>query len=126
AAVEIHPWGASVDDIERPDQLIFDLDPAENVAFTDLRDSALGLRDRLKKLGFETVVKFTGGKGIHVVMPLKPRAAWKDAKAFARAIAVQMETARPDFYTTNMRKVLRSGRVFLDYLRNDMTATAIA
>ena len=126
AAVEIHPWGATVDDIERPDQLIFDLDPAENVTFEDMKNSAFELRDRLKTLGFVTFVKFTGGKGIHVVAPLKPRAAWKEAKAFARAIAVQMEVGRPDFYTTNMRKALRSGRIFLDYLRNDMAATAIA
>ncbi|HEY5607528.1 MAG TPA: non-homologous end-joining DNA ligase, partial [Alphaproteobacteria bacterium] len=126
AAVEIHPWGATVDDIEHPDQLIFDLDPAENVTFEDMKNSAFELRDRLKTLDFETFVKFTGGKGIHVVAPLKPRVAWKEAKAFARAIAVQMEVGRPDFYTTNMRKALRSGRIFLDYLRNDMTATAIA
>jgi bifunctional non-homologous end joining protein LigD len=126
AAVEIHPWGATVGAIERPDQLIFDLDPAENVTFAGMKGTAFELRDRLKKLGFETLVKFTGGKGIHVVVPLKPRAAWPEAKAFARALALQMERDRPDFYTTNMRKALRSGRIFLDYLRNDMTSTAIA
>lgn len=126
AALELHPWGSTTADTERPDMLTFDLDPDKGLSFTDLRKAAFDMRDYLGRLGLGAFLKLTGGKGLHVVVPIKPTLEWDEAKAFARALVEVMAADKPDAYTTNVRKVKRRGRVFLDYLRNGKTATAVA
>ena len=124
--LEVHPWGSRAEDVERPDRIIFDLDPAPDVSWTRVVDAAAALRDRLKELGLESFLKTTGGKGLHVVAPLKPDRHWPEVKAFCKAVVTAMERDVPDAYTTIMSKRERDGRIFLDYLRNDRGATAIA
>jgi bifunctional non-homologous end joining protein LigD len=124
--LELHTWGCHADRIERPDQLVFDLDPDPSLGWTEVVATALALRDRLSGLGLDSFVKTTGGKGLHVVAPVSRRTSWDDFKAFSKAVAVQLETAEPRRYTTNPLKVKRRGKIFLDYLRNGRGATAIA
>jgi bifunctional non-homologous end joining protein LigD len=124
--LEIHPWGSHNESIESPDIVIFDLDPDEAIAWETLAQSAKDLRARLKKLGLESFLKHTGGKGLHVVAPIQPQHSWPTVKEFARAIALQMEKAQPDLYVTKMTKAIRKGKIYLDYLRNEREATAIA
>ena len=128
--VEVHPWDSTVKDVEHPDQIIFDLDPDATVPFSLLKRTALALRERLEDLGFSAFPKLTGGKGLHVVVPLKPRgkrgADWKQAKTFARAIAKDFEAADPQHLIAEAGKAKRRGRIFIDYLRNDRMATAVA
>jgi bifunctional non-homologous end joining protein LigD len=124
--LEIHPWGSHNESIESPDIVIFDLDPDEAIAWETLAQSAKDLRARLKKLGLESLLKHTGGKGLHVVAPIQPQHSWPTVKEFARAIALQMEKAQPDLYVTKMTKAIRKGKIYLDYLRNEREATAIA
>lgn len=124
--VEIHLWGARVDAVETPDQVIFDLDPDKGVPIERVRAAALTVRNRLDELGFESFLKTSGGKGFHVVMPLKPKAGWDEIKAFARDFAKAMEQAEPKLYTATLSKQARKGRIFVDYLRNGRGATAIA
>lgn len=124
--LEVHPWGSRADDVERPDRIIFDLDPAPDVNWTRVVDAAAALRDRLKELGLESFLKTTGGKGLHVVAPIRPGREWPEVKTFCKAVVTAMERDEPDAYTTNMSKRERDGRIFLDYLRNDRGSTAIA
>ena len=124
--LELHVWGSRIDDIERPDLLVFDLDPAEDVAWRAVLHAARELRERLDALGLAAFVRTTGGKGLHVVVPLEPRRGWDDVKAFARGVAEAHARAEPRRFTTNMSKAKRGGRIFLDYLRNGRGATAIA
>ena len=124
--LEIHPWGSRNESIESPDRIIFDLDPDEAIAWATLAQSAKDLRARLGKLGLESFLKHTGGKGLHVVAPVQPEHSWPTVKEFSRAIALQMEKAQPDLYVTKMTKAIRKGRIYLDYLRNEREATAIA
>ncbi len=125
-AVEIHPWGASIDAIDYPDRLIFDLDPAPEVPFEALKLAAQDLRQRLKRRGLEADLKVTGGKGVHVTVPLAAKDKWAEVKAFAAAIAAEMVEAAPEAYIATMSKAKRTGKIFIDYFRNDYTATAIA
>ena len=124
--VEIHPWGSTVEHLEQPDRLIFDLDPGDDVPWSAVIDAALEVRHRLNDLGLESFVKTSGGKGLHVVLPIAPRAGWDEAKAFTAAIAEAMAKDDPKRYVAIMSKRARSGRVFVDYLRNGRGATAVA
>jgi bifunctional non-homologous end joining protein LigD len=130
AVVELHPWGAAPGKPDVPERLIFDLDPAPDVAFDTVIAAAKDMRAYLQRLGFTPFVKTTGGKGIHVVIavkgaPKKPL-TWTQAKEFARDVCLQMEREAPERYTTNMSKKVRGGKIFLDFLRNARTATAVA
>lgn len=124
--VEIHVWGATMDAIETPDQIIFDLDPDTGVPIERVREAALTIRRHLDELGFESLLKVSGGKGFHVVLPLKPKADWERVRGFARDFAKAMEQAEPKLYTATLSKKARRGRIFIDYLRNGRGATAIA
>uniref|UniRef100_Q022T8 DNA ligase (ATP) n=1 Tax=Solibacter usitatus (strain Ellin6076) TaxID=234267 RepID=Q022T8_SOLUE len=125
-AVELHPWGASIDSIDYPDRMIFDLDPAPEVPFEALKLAAQDLRKRLQRNGLESSLKCTGGKGLHVTVPLAATDSWSMVKRFAASIADEMVAATPEAYVATMSKAKRTGRIFIDYFRNDYTATAIA
>lgn len=124
--LEIHPWGATVADVHHPDRMIFDFDPDPAISFSAVKKAARDLRARLKKKGLESFVKCTGGKGLHVTVPLKPVHPWAEVKAWAAAMAQEMVAAAPDTYVATMTKSKRAGKIFIDYFRNDYTATAIA
>ncbi|HJW41929.1 MAG TPA: DNA ligase D [Rhizomicrobium sp.] len=126
AVTEIHPWGSKKGDPDSPERIIFDLDPAPDVSFDRVVEGAQELRKRLTKLGLTPFVKTTGGKGLHVVVAIKPGSHWADAKAFAKAVAVRLEEDMPEHYTTTVAKKARSGKIFVDYLRNDRTSTGVA
>lgn len=124
--LEIHPWSVTERTPERPDLIIFDLDPAEGLGFPQVVKAAFEVRDRLKALGLVSFVKTTGGKGLHVVAPIAPELDWKPAKAWARDFSSKMASDSPDSYLIKASKAERVGKIFIDYLRNDVTATAIA
>jgi bifunctional non-homologous end joining protein LigD len=124
--LEMHVWGSRADDIDRPDRLIFDFDPGEGVGWAQVVQGALDVRERLRSGGLESFVKVTGGKGLHVVVPLTPKAPWKDALVFTRTLAEAMAADEPDRYTTTSVKAEREGRIFIDYLRNNREASAVA
>jgi DNA ligase D len=124
--LEIHSWGAMVDRPDRPDRIIFDLDPGEGVGFEAVVTAAHEVRARLGTLGLESFAKTTGGKGLHVVVPIDRRQEWAQAKGFAKAMAEALATAAPDRFVTRIAKSERRGRIFIDYLRNDPTSTAVA
>jgi bifunctional non-homologous end joining protein LigD len=124
--IELHPWGAPVDAIDYPDRMIFDLDPAPELPFEAVKLAAQDLRQHLQSKGLESVLKCTGGKGLHVTVPLAGKNKWPEVKAFAGALADEMVAATPEAYIATMSKAKRSGKIFIDYFRNDYTATAIA
>ncbi|MCL4765132.1 MAG: non-homologous end-joining DNA ligase [Hyphomicrobiaceae bacterium] len=124
--LEIHPWGSRIDRPDRPDRIVFDLDPGEGLAFRDVVAAAHELRAVLAGLDLVAFVRSTGGKGLHVVVPIERRYDWSAVKAFAKGTAQSMAADAPGRFVTKISKALRKGRIFIDYLRNDATATAIA
>lgn len=126
AALEIHPWGSTLADWERPDLITLDLDPGEGTAWEAVLAAAREVRDRLEAAGLAAFVKTSGGKGLHVVAPLRPAADWAAAKAFTKGLAEAMAADSPDAYVATITKSKRRGKILVDYLRNQRGATAVA
>jgi bifunctional non-homologous end joining protein LigD len=124
--LEIHPWGSTEVDLDRPDRLVFDLDPAVDVPWRTVADAAKELRARLDVFGLRAFLKSTGGKGLHLVVPVVPDATWEQAKAFAHWVVASLAAEEPATYLIQASKKARAGRIYLDYLRNARGATAIA
>jgi bifunctional non-homologous end joining protein LigD len=124
--VEVHLWGSTIDAIDTPDQIVFDLDPDEGLSSDDLRAATLEVGERLDEIGLQNLVKTSGNKGFHIVVPLKPKADWTEVKAFAHDFAQAMEQSNPKRYTATLSKSARKGRIFIDYLRNSRGATTVA
>jgi bifunctional non-homologous end joining protein LigD len=124
--VEFHPWGCTADNPLLPDRMIFDLDPDPGAPWKNVIDGAAEVRERMTELGLQSFLKTTGGKGLHVVVPIERKFGWPAVKAFTRAIAESMAHDSPDRFIANMSKAKRQGRIFIDYLRNDLTSTAAA
>ncbi len=125
-AIELHVWGAKVAAIERPDTLVLDLDPDQTVSWAKVVAGAKLTRALLEELGLVALVKTTGGKGLHVVVPLERRHSWDEVKDFARDVATHLANTFPDRFTATMSKSRRRGKIFVDYLRNARGATAVA
>jgi bifunctional non-homologous end joining protein LigD len=123
--LEIHPWGAAIADIETPDRVIFDLDPDALLPWSRVTEAALAVRDALSGIGLDSFVKTTGGKGLHVVVPLTPKLGWLAVKAFSKWVAERLAALRPEEFTANAALRARQGRIYIDYLRNGRGATAV-
>lgn len=124
--LEFHTWGSKVDHLEKPDMLVFDLDPDEGMTLDLVRQAVLHLKSILDDLDLTSFLKTSGGKGYHVVVPLEPHASWQTVRTFAQNVAKAMEAKWPKLYTSNMRKEKRKGKVFIDWIRNGRSATSVA
>jgi len=124
--LEIHTWNSRAAQLEAPDRLVFDLDPGPGLAWTRVVEAAKAVRARLRDAGLESFVKTTGGKGLHVVVPLSGGDGWDACTAFSRRLAESLAKSQPRHYTASMSKAARPGKVFIDYLRNVRGATSIA
>lgn len=124
--LEIHAWGSRNKDVDKPDRIVFDLDPDVAIPWKTLAAAAIDVRARLRRLGLTAFLKSTGGKGLHVVLPIAPEHAWPEIKTFAHNLVLAMERDRPELYITKMTKSARADRIYLDYLRNDREATSVA
>ncbi len=124
--LEVHTWSSKVEDVERPDRMVFDLDPAPDVKWPEVRHAAHDLRGRLASLGLASFVKTTGGKGLHVVVPIVPGATWEDCLAFSRALARLLAREEPTRFVAAVPKAARRGKILLDYLRNNRGNTSVA
>lgn len=125
-SLEFHIWGSRCDTLETPDRMVFDLDPDEGLDFGIVKTAAIALRDALSAIGLKSMPMVTGGKGVHVVVPLTGHATWLEAKAFAKAFAQGFAEREPERFVATMSKEKRKGRIFIDWLRNERGATAIA
>jgi bifunctional non-homologous end joining protein LigD len=125
-ALEIHVWGSREDKLEQPDTMTFDLDPAPEVGWASMTKAARLIRQRLSDLGLVSFAKTTGGKGLHIVTPLTPKAGWETVKSFSRAVAESIVREAPGEYIATMSKERRKGKIFIDHLRNVRGATSIA
>jgi bifunctional non-homologous end joining protein LigD len=123
--IEFHGWGSLVADIEKPDRMVFDLDPDEGLDFEHVKKAAADLKQHLADIGLTSWPMLSGGKGVHVVVPLIPNAEWPAVRSFAERFARALEQAEPERFTANLKKVHRKGRIFIDYLRNQRGATAV-
>jgi bifunctional non-homologous end joining protein LigD len=123
--IEIHPWGAKIDDIEHLDTLVFDLDPGEGIEWDFVVETAFRLRDLLAQEGLVSWPKTTGGKGLHIMVPVEPKMAWNEAHEYTREIAERLASTAPGKYTTSAAFSARPGKLFIDYLRNGRGTTAI-
>jgi bifunctional non-homologous end joining protein LigD len=126
SVLEVHIWGALATDSERPDRLVFDLDPDTDLKFSEVVTGARAVRALLLELGLESWVKTTGGKGLHVTVPISPKQGWDEIKAFCQFIAEELTRRDPERYVATMSKAKRRGKIFVDYLRNGRGATFIA
>ncbi len=126
SVLEVHPWGSLAKNLEKPDRLVIDLDPDESLPWRTVADAALQVRAGFKKLGLESFLKTTGGKGLHVVVPVEPKLEWPAVKQFCHDFVLKMEKEDPKLYLTKMSKSARKGKIYLDYLRNERGATAVA
>jgi bifunctional non-homologous end joining protein LigD len=124
--LEIHPWGSRADKVDYPDQIIFDLDPDPSVTWEGVVTAALELKELLESFEYQVFVKTSGGKGLHIVMPVTRHADWNEVKAFSKAVAEEMVRRAPDRYIATMSKAKRVGKIFVDYLRNGRGATSVA
>jgi bifunctional non-homologous end joining protein LigD len=124
--LEVHPWGSQNDDLEHPDRIVIDLDPDPAIPWKTLAAAALDAKKRFQQLGLESFLKTTGGKGLHVVVPIKPEHPWPVIKQFTHDFVLAMEKAQPHLYLTKMTKSARKGKIYLDYLRNDRGSTSVA
>jgi bifunctional non-homologous end joining protein LigD len=124
--LEFHVWGSRVETLERPDMMVFDLDPDEGMGLDRVRQGVRDIRDILAELSLDAYLKTSGGKGYHVVVPLKPSVSWESFHDFARRVAEVMEGKWPERYTSNVRKAKRKGRIFIDWIRNGRGATSVA
>jgi bifunctional non-homologous end joining protein LigD len=124
-AIEFHGWGSRIEDIEKPDRMVFDLDPDEGMDFALVVKAAFQLREILAQMGLVSFAMVTGGKGVHVIVPLTPAAEWPKVKDFAHRLAVALAATEPDRFTAALAKARRKGRIFIDYLRNQRGATAV-
>ena len=123
--VEFHPWGCRADKPERPDRMIFDLDPDEALDWRAVVDAALEVRDELERIGLAAFVRTTGGKGLHVVTPIERHSTWPAVKAFTLGFVSHLAKVAPARYTANPKTAARRGKIYLDYLRNTRGATAV-
>ena len=124
--IELHPWGARIDDVEHPDRLVFDLDPGEGVDWKAIVAGARDVRARLQQIGLQSFLRLSGGKGLHVVLPIRPGPGWAEAKAFCEAFADAMAAQAPQRYVATASKTRRKGVIFIDWLRNGRGATSVA
>ena len=116
--LEVHPWGSTAGKIELPDRIVFDFDPDEGLPWERVTEAAIDMREALDGIGLQSFVRTTGGKGLHVVVPLTPKLDWDAVKEFSKWVADKFVSAYPDKFTANMAKRARAGRIFIDYLRN--------
>ena len=123
--IEFHGWGSKVADVEKPDRIVFDLDPDDGLDFEAVKKAARDLKRHLADMGLQTFPMLTGGKGVHVIVPLTPKAEWPEVKDFAQRFAMALAEAEPERFTADLAKAKRTGRIFIDYLRNQRGATAI-
>ena len=124
--IEVHTWNSTIDDVERPNRLVWDLDPGPEAKWKDVVAAAIAVRDLLETLGLRSWVKTTGGRGIHVVAPLTPQRPWDDCLAFAKAVAQALMATNPSLYTISFPKQGRERKILIDYLRNNRTNTSVA
>jgi bifunctional non-homologous end joining protein LigD len=123
--IEFHGWGSLVADVEKPDRLVFDLDPDEGLDFEDVKKAAADIKEHLAELGLTSWPMLSGGKGVHIIVPLTPKAEWPAAKSFCERFSRALAEAEPERFTANLKKASRKGRIFIDYLRNQRGSTAV-